>query len=100
MDNDSTILVVTVTIDNLKDIRSILGENGESDALLMVIKCIKMSFNNVCLWYMLTDGEFLCCAADDALGCISQLRDTIAFEAKKKAYDIDVSVRYGVLPIR
>lgn len=83
-----------ISIDNLSDILTALGEEGKCQAISRAEKCISKTLGEVCDVYSINDNTFVCVSTINIRGYISQFKDAIDFSDIKEKYPLKVTVKY------
>lgn len=83
-----------ISIDNLSDMLTALGEKGKTQAAARVEECISNTLGEVCDVYSINDNTFACVSTINIRSYISQFKDAIGFSEIKEKYPLKVTVKY------
>ena len=83
-----------ISIDNLSDILTALGEEGKIQAAARVEERISKTLGEVCDVYDINGNTFVCVSTINIRGYISQFKDAIDFSEIKEKYPLKVTVKY------
>ena len=93
--NISSITVIVIDINGMKEINDSYGHFSGDDAIKTVAKALKDTLGEKADIFRIGGDEFVCISESNVLPYISQFKDTISFVDREKLYKLAVSIGYS-----